>query len=279
MNIRYKTLQHSSIGDLTAAFNAAFKNYFVNICLTEEQLATKFQTDGVRLDLSVGAFDKDKLVGFIFHGTDDQTGNLTAYNAGTGVIPTYRGKYLPSKMYEFILPVLKNAEVKKIMLEAITENKRAINIYESLGFSINRKVDCYKGNVELTKKTSLSISQGKVINQELIMRFWDVVPTWQNACISLKRQKEQLIQLTVEKEDEVIAYLVLQASTGKVMQFAVQEEYRGQGIATTLFQHAAEMKNPLVLINVDNRSEAIAAFLKRQGLAIFLSQYEMSLFL
>lgn len=273
----FKTLQDTPIEDLATAFNTAFKNYFVNIHFTPEQLVAKFKVDGVKLNLSVGVFDDEKLVGFIFHGTNEETTNLIAYNAGTGVIPAYRGQHLPQKMYTFIFPILKNAEVKKIVLEAITENEKAIRIYKALNFSTTRKVDCYKATTTLDEKENKhKVMQTEKLDEIELKAWWDFQPAWQNSFYAINKQRERITNLVVKKEGIVQGYLILNAG-GRVMQIAIDPKFRKQGIGTALFKAAFEMKKELTLINVDDRDKAIANFLKSKGFAFTISQYEMEL--
>lgn len=278
MSIIFKTLQHIPLEVLSATFNAAFKNYFVDISFTPEQLAAKFKADGVRLNLSCGAFHEDKLIGFIFHGTDEQYENLKAYNGGTGVISQYRGQCIPQQLYEFIFPVLKNAGVKKIILEVITENSRAINSYKKTGFSVIRKVDCYKGSFTATTTTEHVVQQ-KRVDPEIVKQFWNVVPTWQNSPISVVRQQDSLIHLVVEKNTIPVGYLLLHSQNGKIVQFAVHKEWRKQGIGSALFQSAKEIKESFLILNLDSNDETTASFLKKHGFAHALSQYEMEMLL
>ena len=276
MNMEFRTLQQTPLEELSVVFNQAFQNYFVEIALTPEQLAGKFAADGVRLDLSVGAFYREKLVGFIFHGTNEQAENRVAYNGGTGVIPEYRGQQLTIKMYEFILLILKQEEVKKIRLEAITENIRAIKSYTDLGFSIIRKVDCFRGNFK-TKETSHEIILQQQIDEETAQQLWEVTPTWQNSFLSVRRQAKAVQCLIVKKENQVAGYLLLHTKNGRVMQFAVHPQWRNNGIASALFQKAAQLKETLAIINLDSKSEITTSFLKKHGFNYTLSQYEMEL--
>lgn len=274
----FKTLQNTSIEDLTSAFNESFQNYFVPIHFTPEQLLRKFKAEGVKLNLSVGAFEAHKLVGFILHATNEETGNAIAYNSGTGVIPEYRGQTLTTKMYGFIFPVLKSAGARKVILEAITANEKAIRIYKKLNFEIIRKVNCYKGTLTFPPNLAQdNISDQKKRDASELKELWDFEPTWQNSFYVVERQPELITNLFVEKENKIVGYLLL--NNNNVMQFAVHKDFRKQGIGTALFRKAAELKNELRLINVDSGHEPTSLFLEYIGLPYTLSQYEMELLL
>lgn len=62
----------------------AFSDYAVDSRMTKEQLGRMLVHNGVRYDLSAGAFDGDEMVGFTINGLDQWDGVLTAYDSGTG---------------------------------------------------------------------------------------------------------------------------------------------------------------------------------------------------
>lgn len=143
--IQIKTLAKTSLEKITGTFNLAFSDYFVPIHLTLEQLSAKMKSDRVNLEYSVGAFEEEELIGFILHGTDIIEDKKVAYNGGTGVIPSKRGKGLTKQMYDFILPRLKEEGIDYLTLEVIFKNIQAIKSYERVGFKIARELKCYKG--------------------------------------------------------------------------------------------------------------------------------------
>ncbi|MEO6901691.1 MAG: GNAT family N-acetyltransferase [Bacteroidia bacterium] len=278
MDINYRSLKDTTLNDLTETFNSSFENYFVPLKLSEEQLRSKLKMDNTKLELSIGAFHKDKLIGFILHGIDDIDGKLTCYNGGTGVIEKYRGMKITSKMYSTILPIIKEAGVKKITLEVISKNVNAIKVYEGIGFLNKRKVDSYKGSFPLKPNNdNWNVISPKTIDLNKIKQYWTFIPTWQSTCGSLERQKELLINYVVEHHNEIIGYLIINKLNGKVLQFAVKEAYRHQGIGTTLFQKAMLLKNDLMVYNVDERDMETRGFLKKNGMNYLLSQFEMEL--
>src|SRR6478735_7672377 len=103
--MEFRTLENTSLAEITAFFNAAFADYFVPINATVEAMQNRWRSSRVDFNLSVGAFEAGKLVAFIFTGVDDWQGRKTAYNAGTGVIPEFRGRKLVSELYDFAIPL------------------------------------------------------------------------------------------------------------------------------------------------------------------------------
>ena len=85
--MKITTLETSNIEDILSVFNSSFSDYSIPLQLNISQLKSKIEVDHVDLSLSVGAFENEKLVGFVLHGTSILNGEKVAYNGGTGVIP------------------------------------------------------------------------------------------------------------------------------------------------------------------------------------------------
>jgi ribosomal protein S18 acetylase RimI-like enzyme len=118
--VTFRTLTGDDFDAVVAAFNEAFSDYAVRFSMTALQLRE---------------IDGDRLVGFTLNGFDGET----AYDSGTGVIPSHRRQGLASGMMEYILPVLCDAGARQYLLEVIESNSRAIALYESLGFKTTRE--------------------------------------------------------------------------------------------------------------------------------------------
>lgn len=275
------TLENISLAELTAVFNLSFSDYVVPFHLTSEQLENKMNSENARLDLSVGAFDNDKLVGFILHCEDVVNGEKVVYNAGTGVIPANRGQKLTSRMYEFILPYLVKQNIRSLQLEVITTNKPAIKTYENIGFRISRKLHCYKGNVKpVDQDQKQEIRTLKLDEWEKMTSFWDISPTWQNFISVLERLKNSNVSIGIFEANKLLAYLVYNPKSKRIQQIATDPKHRKKGLATQLLQYISVHHGPeMFIINVDAGSESATGFLENAGFENYIAQYEMELIL
>lgn len=111
-----KTLSNTSTEDILSVFNLSFSDYIVPFHLSIEQLTTKIAAEKINPDISVGAFEDGRLVGFILQAEKTGSGEKIIYNGGTGVVPESRGKGLVRKMYDFIIPILKERNADTLLL-------------------------------------------------------------------------------------------------------------------------------------------------------------------
>lgn len=273
-----RTLENTSITEILDCFNEAFSDYLIPTHISLPQIENKILSENIFLEHSIGVFDK-RLVGFILHGYDVLNDRKTLYNAGTGVIPEYRGQRLTEKMYSFGLSRFKAAGIKDIVLEVITENHRAIKVYKRIGFDIKRTLNCYKGEINVSDKPAkYTVHRIESCNCDELKDFWNVEPTWQNSIRTIIRNQENQEMWGVYENENLISYLIYSPDRKRVPLFAVKPTYRRQGLASALFSHVAEKHDAgFTIVNLDSKDIATDNFLRSIGLHNFLMQYEMYL--
>lgn len=268
-SIHILPLNTTSLDKILSVYNQSFADYIIPVSLTEEHLKMKLTSESVDLDLSVGAFDGDQLIGFIFYGIRDNQ----AYIGGTGVLPTYRGRRITYKMLNYSFDSLRSHGIKTILLEVITKNKFAINAYQEAGFEKTRKVNCFEGFpiiianplAEIVAFTDLDIISSN--------NFWDIHPTWQNNLESVRNIQEHCVLDGIFIKDELIAYKIMNKKLSRIYQFAVHKEYRNRYYASILFSN---LKNQKVRItNADENEHSTNDFLHSLGLSCYIQQFEM----
>lgn len=278
--MEFKTLVGVGPSQLLETINLSFADYIFPMQLTSSKLQLKMLSEQIDLSISVGVFDQGKLVALILHGKKEVNGNLHAYNAITGVIPTYRKQKLTVKMYEYILPQLKAQGFTLIQLEAITNNVPALKSYIEVGFSISRILECYKGKVKQLRSATLDenieiTTDWKANDLDWI---WDWNPTWQNDIKSIENVRESVTGILYKIEGKIIGYLLFNNVTKRVQQFAVAREYRDQHIASKLFNALTHHTGDEEIQIINLQAEVSGAkFLNRIGFELFLKQYEMIL--
>lgn len=275
----FKTLNDVSFDDLSTVFNEAFSKYYVPIHFSKEQLERKYQNENGVWDLSVGVFEEGKIIGFIMHFMDCVGSQKVLYNGGTGVVPSKWGHGLAMKMYEFVLPLIKKNRVDKMILEVLSINAPAINIYKKIGFEKKRELNCFKGALtHYDASCDLEIKKLENYNWTLMTSFWDYSPTWQNSILALNNLKAESVAKGAFYNDVLIGYIIYNPQNNRIHQIAVDNKSRRKNIGQRLLNEVAKDCNgDVVIINVDNRMNNITNLLIKNGMQIFIQQDEMEL--
>ncbi len=254
----------------------SFSDYFVK--MPADPAYWKQRWKGARVDYraSYGAFEKEELVGFMVHGVDLRNGLYTAFNTGTGVIPSARGQRIVQKMYEKALPELKERGVQICALEVIQENEKAIKAYQRAGFSVIRELRCYKGS--LTSKNEHTVQLKKM---DLHFFNWDAYEgqpfySWDHVQAGILQQENAYDLYEVAQNQEGIGYFVINPQTGYLAQFDISDR-RYPMHWTLLFEGIAQVSTELKIVNVDSRETAKNQTLEYLGLDNYINQYEMEL--
>ncbi|MDR2221780.1 MAG: GNAT family N-acetyltransferase [Flavobacteriaceae bacterium] len=281
MAIEVRSLQNVTVTELTDVFNDSFSDYIIPLHLTEQNMSFKLYSELIDLALSVGVYDEQRLVGFMLTGVRNEGAERYYYNAGTGVIPTYRGQGLVALMYEYALPIWKKEEKRiNLFLEVIKGNDKAIKAYKTQGYEISRDLLCFKGDIQKVQQTSddWKIKVVEEINWEVVVAFWDIQPSWQNSVAVLNKAKEDVRYQVAMNQGEIVGYIAYHKNSGKVFQIAVAKKHRNKKIGRLLFNEVAKTVNkPILVTNVDCNGVEIISFLKRIGLELFITQHEMIL--
>jgi ribosomal protein S18 acetylase RimI-like enzyme len=272
------TLDKISLSDLTVCFNQAFSDYFVKFSATESYLQQRWKGAGIDFSLSSGVMEEDKLVGFIVNGIRDWNGLKTAFNAGSGVIPSHRGNGLTEKMYQFLRPKFIENGIQSMALEVIQENIKAIHVYEKVGLKIRRGFHCFSGEIKIdsTNPTQdLVIKEIKNPTWELFKSFYDFEPAWESNNLAIKTCQELYSFFGVENNHQLIAFAIVKNENGDIPQFGVHSKFRNQGVGKFLFSHISTLHSSIRSNNIDASALSVLKFLETIGLKNTVNQYEM----
>jgi ribosomal protein S18 acetylase RimI-like enzyme len=260
-----RTLRHDDFEDIFAAFSDAFSDYIVPFSPTREQLKEMLTRRGWEPRLSVGIWDGARMVAFTLNGFEYRVAEYrAAYDSGTGVVPSHRGRGLAREMMDFILPLLRDAGAMRYLLEVIESNAPAMALYRDFGFQETRKLQCWSYSTD--SPYFEPISRGTMYPE-----YCDVAPSWQNSTASIRRAQERYEVVGCEG-----GYAVVFPSSGDLAQLAVDPAVRRRGLGTRLLRDAATIaRKPLRIINVDDSAVSIAMFLDAAGAHRTIRQLEM----
>jgi ribosomal protein S18 acetylase RimI-like enzyme len=285
MTIRYKFLSADDFPQAHATVVEAFSDYQVDMSyMTIERSWLRNLKSGVQYDCSVGAFDGEKLVGLTFVGLDVWKGEKAAFDAGTGIIPGYRGQGIAKAMFEFVLPGLRERGVSKFLLEVLQTNDAAIRAYTKTGFKVTREFACYDllPDSFCSASTAAGIFEVRIIDKARVQEFktqTDWQPSWENSFSGMDRIEDELIRLGAFKADQCVGVLVFYPLLRWIMSLVVVKEFRRQGVASTLLNTLmADLPDDTEVVKIDNidRSDkAMLEFFEKAGARLLIDQYEM----
>jgi len=278
--IQYRLLSGDDFNSLHECFLAAFSDYQVDMRMSHEQFRQRIVRDGVILEMSAGAFDGDRMIGFCINGLGHWQGKSTAYDAGTGIIPAYRGRGIAKELFAFLESKLKRAGVSQYLLEVLTSNVAAATLYRKLGFIETRRLAVFrpqKGAKEESRRgTNVLLRPIERPDWRVFQTFRDSHPSWQNSIDAVERVSGDRIIVGAYENDECVGYGVLFVPWANLMQLAVAPANRrkriGSAILSALETAAAA---PLKINNIDENLKASLAFYEANGYKRVLAQYEM----
>lgn len=284
MAVEYSDLSGQPFDVIHRAFAEAFADYYVDTSgMTETVLYNRAVKNGVDFAASVGAFDRGRLVGFTIVGLDRWNGVSAAYDIGTGVLPSHRGRGIAGSMFDFALPRLRERGVKTFVLEVIRENSPAIRAYTAAGFGVNREFDCYELALEQPAAPPAPPPvEIQAVNRASLDEFeshLDWQPSWENSFGSLRRVPDELELYVATVDGRRAGLLVYYPLINWITTVVVKKPFRRRGVATGLLAHLAERlrgRVPLVkLVNLDRSDDGFRAMLEPTGFTRTVSQYEM----
>ena len=280
--MRFSFLNNTSVNTLHHAFLGAFVDYQVDMRMPLEDFEFRLRRDGVDTSISVGAFDDDQLVGFCLNGSGTWQGEPTVYDAGTGVLPQHRGKGIAAEMFRFMNPQLKERGFSRYLLEVLTSNEPAVNLYRRLGFEETRRFAVFRTTDPLSYRVNVvaETRRVEVPDWKLYQTFWTGYPSWQNSIEAVQRVVDTTATMECHLDHRCVGYGVVSKSSGQLIQLAVDASYRRRGLASKLLealQDCVTRSASIKVNNVDENLKDATAFFEAVGFRLVLEQYEMIL--
>lgn len=272
---------------IAQTFDEAFADYYLKSTRKADQwLHNRCIKNGVRYGCSVGAFDGDRMVGFTLVGLDEWNGEPAAFDAGTGIVPEYRGRGLANRMFDFGADELRRRGVTKFLLEVLQVNQPAIKAYQKSGFSITREFDCLgldRRAFQVNDSQDIPVEIKPVAQNRVkeFIGFADWQPSWENSFAAIARIPDEVILRGAFADNEPVGFLAYYPLLNWIMSLVVRRDYRRKGVATALLANfLGDFDGEVAqinLVNVDRSDVAMPAFLQKMGFKLFTSQYEMEM--
>lgn len=280
-----KSLNETRIDIIHKAFLDAFSDYAEPFNLSLEQFIYMIERRGCVLELSFGAFQNNKLIGFVLNGIGNYNGRKTAYDTSTGVIKEFRRKGIAMKILNESLPILIKGGVSQYLLEVLCNNTSALNLYQKAGFNISREFDYYifsKANLNINNKCMRNDYHFEEIinpNWNLVKTYWEIEPSWQNSICSIQRKINCFHMIGVFKGNHVVGFGIIEKLTGDIPQLVIAKDYQRKGLATALLNHLLNYSksSKIKMINIESKYLPFKEFLRSLNVPLPSKQYEMIL--
>jgi ribosomal protein S18 acetylase RimI-like enzyme len=165
------------------------------------------------------------------------------------------------------------------MLEVISNNIPAIKSYEGIGFKQVRDVVCFRGEIDINSfNQDIKIKQVEPPNFDELDELVEIEPTWQNSKETILNIGKNSLCFLAILDDHVCGFVIINSSSNRLLQIAVKQEKRNQGIGSALLNHIKDQVSPTIsIINIDSSFESTLGFFESRNLGRFLVQREMRL--
>ena len=275
MNITVKTLADIPDQVLADCFNEAFSDYAISMNLSAERFRRVMDRSGMEKELSAGAFEGERMVGFIFNSFGTYQGRKAGFDCGTAVIPGYRRQGIFKAMFPFALDKLRQRGADVYVLESLKENDTAVSAYRKQGFRVSREF------LVLRAETSRQAEelQTKTVNERPYSDFeipgygTCAAPSFEHSTEILRRQEQTYQVAYTGDPGEETAFCVFTSGSCNPVQ------YGGTDISgiREIFDYLLRTRGSVYIKNLDAQCEDIYMMLKELGFTEVTRQYEMQM--
>jgi len=279
LNLRITSLENTPIDQIVTCLVDSFSEYEVPLPLSVDYWIKRFAWARVDYSMSFGAFDDDRLIGFIIIGVDEFYGYKTAFNTGTGVLKPYRGHRIVDRLYEKAYPFLRENDVKQCALEVLTNNARATRVYERIGFTINRKLLCFKKELQHENDNRELLVDNNEMLLETIKSFnYTDYNSWDNQLSAIIQNRNGVIAKGWKNDKtEILSYVVAQLDTKYIHQIEMHDQ---SDKYEDIMAFIGQLPSGLWKINnIDERRIELIDELKAHSWDNYIDQYEMIMML
>ncbi len=279
-------LSEEQVPQIYKCFEEAFADYHLDMSyMSQQSWHNRMIKNGVDFNVSVGAFDNEKMVGATLIGIDQWENQNAAFDAGTGIIPAFRGKGIAGKMFDFSLPALKKKGIFKFLLEVLQVNDAGVKAYKKTGFEVTRELDCFQLNLEefqppRKKDDGITI---KPVGKEILKQFSnqaDWQPSWENSFATMARIPDEFFLYGAFDGEACVGVLGYYPGLNWITTLVVEKSFRRRGLAGQLMAHClSQLPEDLKLVkmvNVWHDDKGMCQFLEGLGFKVYVTQFEMA---
>jgi ribosomal protein S18 acetylase RimI-like enzyme len=290
-DLEIRRLSACSFDDAVQAWNEGFQGYFVDMTLSLDHYLARLHYEGLSPEFSLMAFCEGKPAGFLLNGIRTNPESKTAWNGGTGVSPEFRGRGVGKALMRATIDLYQELGVQIATLEAISENQRAILLYQQFGYEV------VEGLVFLNHEGPLSKRMFRQPNGQAYtatqvapylvgqLEFYQPSAPWQGHWQSLTRHNGEAL-LVANATGAAVGYALYKKKRdeqGGITEIALHQCVALPGADTEAIISCAlgSLYAPLDLeckrstYNFSKSNEAVVTMLTEAGFASFIEQVHM----
>lgn len=229
MMLKIKKLSDIPIRDACDVWNQGFVDYYVNMQMTVSQFTFRLGWDELSPDFSFIAYYNGLPAGIILNGINELNERRLAWNGGTAVSISFRGKGIAKKLMESTVALYRQENVDTASLEAFTVNEHAIRLYESFGYQTSDELVFLKNtkseeenSVSMSAMPDYSIHHG-LAHEIRELSFYQHDAPWKTQC-NFIRNGESIVMK--DKNEKAVAYALFQKKNGNIILYQCAADER-----------------------------------------------------
>ncbi|HEV7397834.1 MAG TPA: GNAT family N-acetyltransferase [Pyrinomonadaceae bacterium] len=290
-DILIKPLSNASLADAVSVWNRGFQGYFIDMTLSIDDYLTRLHNESISPELSFIAYLDQTPAGFLLNGVRINAGKKLAWNGGTGVAPEYRGQGLGKLLVDAALKLYQQQHIEVATLEALSDNKSAIKLYQSAGYQIDDRLVFLEHDGDLTNglpqtRTGYAISAAAPAEVGRLDFYQPSVP-WQAQWQSLMRNNGSAL-IVVDDAGGPVGYALYRKrldEEGRLLGIALHQcaalpgHKEAESIAVAALRHAfAPVDKPCRRLthNLSKTNELVCGILKNAGFHTYVEQVHMT---
>lgn len=132
--IEIRKLTECTLQQAVKAWNDGFAGYAFDATTTPDLFVKRMAEEELSPELSVVAFIQNEPAGIALGGIRRFAGRKIGWNGGTGVAAKHRGTGVGQRLIAAAAEIFREAGVGLATLEALSDNWKAIALYEKMGY-------------------------------------------------------------------------------------------------------------------------------------------------
>ncbi|MDD4904173.1 MAG: GNAT family N-acetyltransferase [Candidatus Bipolaricaulis sp.] len=266
-----------------SGIHAAFADYAMGSSegLPEERLLLRMRKNAVDYEASVGAYEEGRMVGFTLVGLDAWGGRSTAYDAGTGIVPTTRGRGLAHRMFDHALPALAERGVEEFVLEVLQDNAPAIRAYRKARFETTRTLRSFVAARSVIRRPASSRWTLRTIDLmqfERVAEEMDWLPSFENRISAVRAILSDVSLVGAFEKERCVGAYAYSAPLRWLLSLVCRSHRRlgiGRALLVHVVEHLPDGVERIAALNVNGADDGMQGFLGHLGFTPLVDQFEM----